>query len=172
MSDDKPSDQFIPQPIIVTLGKYVKPSAWDRLLRDDPLAPIKGKWEGGYNCNVTSTGAITIPVGTIITNGSTNFVVMAPPQVHTITLGYVLPSKKKHSGGMANPWPRETLPYPRNRCEERTFSSIQNRLPELIERAEKKFGSRFEGLESEWNARFWEMVTPVRDRDHFLKTRK
>jgi hypothetical protein len=108
-----------------------------------------------------------------MTSGASTFMVL-PPQVQTVSLGYVLPSKKKqkHSGGMADPRGPVTLPYPRNHRERRTYNSIENRLPELIKKAEQKFGPRYEGLESEWNGKFWEMVIPTRDRDHFLKTKK
>lgn len=159
----------------VSLARWKKPSAWDRVLQDEPLDQVQGEWVPDGACNFATTGTtITIPVGTVITNNAEDFSVTTAAT--KISFGYN--TWQSSAYGYSNEpqpgqrWePTTWLPYPRNRNEKRTLKAIEGRLSELVEVAEEKFGLRGQGSESEWNTNFWKMVARKTD-DHFLKTRK
>jgi hypothetical protein len=65
-----------------------------------------------------------------------------------------------------------SLPYARNREENRALKSIGHRLPELIRKAETLLGERGGIAAEKWNAGFWEMVTRSRERTETATRRR
>jgi hypothetical protein len=166
----------------LTIGRWQNPSAWDRVVQDEPLDPLPGQWVGDTATNLTATGAITIPIGTTFVNGiGDTFRVTSLHQNHTqFSMGCVA-SNLVHRNGPSdtqfNSLPGEpttgnpygngppalpmhpSLPYPRNHHERRILKSIDRKLGRLIQRARQKFGPPEPGAIEEWNDKFWKMVS-------------
>jgi hypothetical protein len=134
------------------LARWKKPSAWDRLNQDDPLAPLKGEWVPDPACNTTASGTVTLhlPDSVVMNLGN-------PTAVDHFGTSYML-------GNQPPPEPQGTivgpLPYARNRHERRILASLGDKLRETVKKVEKKIGKRYGTKSVEaWNAAFWELVT-------------
>lgn len=154
--------------MVIGVSTWVKPTAWERVLHDDELeTPLVGKWVNTGVANVSSANEIIIPMNTMMTGGGFTYQT-GQTQLNSFSYGFV----RQNYAEPSRPWGVGWRPYPRNHKEKRIAKSIERRLPELLRKAEKKFGPIGEGLESEWNDSFWRMVTLDAKPDHFLKTKK
>jgi len=175
----------------ITLGRWQNPSAWDRVIQDEPLDPVPQQFVSDTACNVSSNGIITIPIGTAVTNanGDTFRVMAGYSETHAnfgalVTQHLVEEERMRALAGMpiggnptdtpftgnpygntpASPAQRQGLPYPRNHHERRIYKSFERnilKLNRLIRRAEEKFGLPKPGHTDEWNDKFWKMVSHV-----------
>jgi hypothetical protein len=166
----------------ITLSRWEAPSSWDRVLQDEPLDPMKSKLVDNFATNVSSTGTITIPLGTAFTSTAANGVFImtdvkdnlqrAVDEAVFREIDWANDTRGMNGqrdrtstyGGNLNAPPRELptgeIPFPRNHKERRIWKSVERRLTALIRKAELHLGARIEtASKSEWNDEFWKMVS-------------
>lgn len=178
----------------LSLARWENPSAWEHINQDEPLDPVGGKWVPTVAVVTTpSDGRITIPASTVFTSDMGTILVNLTTKIAeiarsldvdvlrslgglaTLSMGTSvfgqsgMPETALHGANRPDPVrTTESLPYARNRKEERILKSIGKKLTQLITRAEAKHGPRDQAVSrEEWNAEFWRMVTTSNDRpDH------
>lgn len=159
----------------LTLAKWQNPSAWDRIVQDEPLDPVEGKWVSNVACNASADGTISITVGVSLSTAAGQVFTVTDVNRTEIAVARIVGTRIEQAGqypSTAYPYGNEPdparplpafVPYPRNHKERRIYKSIERKLPELIRKAERKLGPR--ELSEEWNDRFWNLVTIKRNSD-------
>jgi hypothetical protein len=167
---------------VASLGRWQAPSAWDRILQDEPLDPIKGKWvqdhpvvaTAGEVTITTANGfATNIEAGTRLTlsynyGNEEHYVVTGTTderllvgQRSGMSMGAMVPymtcTACYNNEPLGDP---EHQPYGRNHQERRILKALpKDRLRALIKKVEKAEGPR-DRNPTRWNAAFWDLVTP------------
>ena len=173
MADD-PKHFNTSQAMVVPLGHYERPTAWDRLLQEEPLDIVPEKFVPA----VTSTPAeVTITVagggfasniqaGTVLTIEDAiargNYMVMGRRMGMT---SYAMAEMAAYAtyvnGNQPLSGTPQRPPWPRNRRERHILASLsRERLVEIAKKVDKSVGVYGQCSDTRWNVAFWEAATP------------
>jgi hypothetical protein len=163
----------INQVVVVPLGHYGRPTAWDRILQDEPLDVVPDKFVPAV---VSTPSEVTITVlGNFGSNVSTvlsiedalfrgNYMVMGRQTGMSFSMGtrveYELCQTCVDGNQPLEGMP-ERPPWPRNRRERHILAALsRERIVEIAKKVDKDVGVYGQISDTRWNVAFWEAATP------------